>query len=115
MPDIASSLSAVSPSLTWRIPVTNAPPPAPPAQCRHLVRTLTALEQTSEQRERHLSELEAARQALQQELVTTSASYETQVAAMSDHLAGLNETLTAQRDQIDQLRYQLGLKKRGVR
>ncbi|KAF0286903.1 Protein phosphatase 1 regulatory subunit 21 [Amphibalanus amphitrite] len=85
------------------------------AQCRHLVRTLTALERSTEQRERHLAEVEAARQTVQQELVTTAASYETQVAAMSDHLAGLNETLTAQRDQIDQLRYQLGLKKRGVR
>ncbi|XP_043228789.1 protein phosphatase 1 regulatory subunit 21-like [Amphibalanus amphitrite] len=84
-------------------------------ECRHLVRTLTALERSTEQRERQLAEVEAARQTVQQELVTTAASYETQVAAMSDHLAGLNETLTAQRDQIDQLRYQLGLKKRGVR
>ena len=73
------------------------------------------MEQTCGQTERQLAEVEAARQALQQELVTTSASYETQVAAMSDHLAGLNETLTAQRDQIDQLRYQLGQKKRGNR
>ena len=84
-------------------------------QCRHLVRSLTALERTCGQTERQLSEAESARQAIRQELVTTSASYETQVAAMSDHLAGLTETLTAQRDQIDQLRYQLGLKKRGVR
>ena len=76
---------------------------------------ISPVEQTCHQTARQLSEVESARQALQQELVSTSASYETQVAAMSDHLAGLNETLTAQRDQIDQLRYQLGQKKRGIR
>ncbi|XP_037072480.1 protein phosphatase 1 regulatory subunit 21-like [Pollicipes pollicipes] len=84
-------------------------------ECRHLVRSLTAVEETCGEAQRRLNEETAARQSLRQELVTTAASYETQVAAMSDHLAGLNETLAAQRDQIDQLRYQLGQRRRANR
>ena len=44
---------------------------------------------------------------LRDELQTTSRSYEGQLSLMSEHLAGMNEKLTVQRDEIDALKYQL--------
>ena len=38
---------------------------------------------------------------------TTSKSYEGQLSMMSDHLAGMNEKLTSQKDEIDDLKAQL--------
>ena len=33
--------------------------------------------------------------------------YKSQLSTMSEHLAGMNEKLTAQKDEIDMLKYQL--------
>nr|CAD7405460.1 unnamed protein product [Timema cristinae] len=44
---------------------------------------------------------------LQEELQTTTENYEVQLSIMSEHLANMNEKLTLQRDEIDQLKYQL--------
>jgi protein phosphatase 1 regulatory subunit 21 len=44
---------------------------------------------------------------LQGELLTTTTNYETQLSMMSEHLANMNEKLTVQKDEIDQLNYQL--------
>ena len=44
---------------------------------------------------------------LQDELQTTTRSYEGQLSMMSEHLAGMNEKLTTQKDEIDILKYQL--------
>ena len=43
----------------------------------------------------------------QDELQTTTKSYEGQLSMMSEHLAGMNEKLTSQKDEIDELKYQL--------
>ena len=48
--------------------------------------------------------------ALQDELATTTRSYEGQLSMMSEHLAGMNDKLTAQTDEIDALKYQLNHK-----
>ena len=45
--------------------------------------------------------------ASQDELQTTTRSYEDQLSMMSEHLAGMNEKLTTQKDEIDMLKYQL--------
>jgi protein phosphatase 1 regulatory subunit 21 len=44
---------------------------------------------------------------LQEDLQITTQNYETQLSIMSEHLANMNEKLTFQRDEIDQLKYQL--------
>ena len=43
----------------------------------------------------------------QDELQTTTKSYEGQLSMMSEHLAGMNEKLTLQKDEIDALKYQM--------
>lgn len=43
----------------------------------------------------------------QDESSTTSKNYENQLSMMSDHLAGMNEKLTQQKDEIDDLKTQL--------
>lgn len=44
---------------------------------------------------------------LQEDLQTTTQNYETQLSIMSEHLANMNDKLTIQRDEIDQLKYQM--------
>nr|CAD7425647.1 unnamed protein product [Timema monikensis] len=51
---------------------------------------------------------------LQEELQTTTENYEVQLSIMSEHLANMNEKLTLQRDEIDQLKYQLTSKMVGL-
>ncbi|XP_064599865.1 protein phosphatase 1 regulatory subunit 21-like [Liolophura sinensis] len=48
---------------------------------------------------------------LRDELQTTTRSYEGQLSMMSEHLAGMNEKLALQKDQIDELTVQLSLAK----
>ncbi|BFZ12333.1 hypothetical protein BsWGS_15372 [Bradybaena similaris] len=58
-------------------------------------------------------ELKLANQSLahlKDELQTTTRSYEGQLSMMSEHLAGMNEKLAQQKDEIDELRQQLTLK-----
>ncbi|GFS06991.1 protein phosphatase 1 regulatory subunit 21-like [Elysia marginata] len=47
---------------------------------------------------------------LKDELQTTSRSYEGQLSMMSEHLAGMNEKLAQQKDEIDELKQQVSLK-----
>ncbi|XP_041351429.1 protein phosphatase 1 regulatory subunit 21-like [Gigantopelta aegis] len=57
-----------------------------------------------------IEELKTSNQSLAQlkdELQTTSRSYDGQLSMMSDHLAGMNEKLTQQKDEIDDLKMQL--------
>ena len=44
---------------------------------------------------------------IEDELQTTTRSYEGQLSMMSEHLAGMNEKLTTQKDEIEVLKYQL--------
>ncbi|CAG5123238.1 unnamed protein product [Candidula unifasciata] len=58
-------------------------------------------------------ELKLANQSLahlKDELQTTTRSYEGQLSMMSEHLAGMNEKLAQQKDEIDELKQQLTLK-----
>jgi len=50
---------------------------------------------------------ELSLEKLQEELHTTTTNYESQLSMMSEHLANMNEKLTVQKDEIDQLKYQL--------
>ncbi|KAG8232635.1 hypothetical protein J437_LFUL012595 [Ladona fulva] len=63
------------------------------------------------------SELESKQQImadhlkeLQEELQTTTQNYESQLSMMSEHLANMNEKLAVQKDEIDELTYQLNNK-----
>ena len=49
----------------------------------------------------------------QDELQTTTRSYEGQLSMMSEHLAAMNERLTQQKDEIDILKYQLEQQQQG--
>jgi len=49
----------------------------------------------------------------QDELQTTTRSYEGQLSMMSEHLAAMNERLTQQKDEIDVLKYQLEQQQQG--
>ncbi|XP_044730017.1 protein phosphatase 1 regulatory subunit 21-like isoform X2 [Chrysoperla carnea] len=60
--------------------------------------------------ETRLRTTEMALESLQEELSTTSHNYELQLSTMSEHLANMNETLTKQCDEIQQLEYNLALK-----
>ncbi|XP_063222531.1 protein phosphatase 1 regulatory subunit 21 [Bacillus rossius redtenbacheri] len=57
-----------------------------------------------------LGQVQEGAARLQEELATTTESYELQLRIMSEHLAGMNDKLTAQQDEIDQLKYQLTAK-----
>ena len=46
---------------------------------------------------------------LQDELQMTTRSYEGQMSMMSDHLAGMNEKLANQKEEIEALKHQLML------
>ena len=46
------------------------------------------------------------------ELTMTTHSYEAQLSMMSEHLCGLNDKLTSQRDEIDSLKLKSGKKKK---
>lgn len=47
-----------------------------------------------------------------EELSTISQNYESQLSMMSEHVASLNEKLTLQSEEIDNLKYQLSNKVR---
>lgn len=47
---------------------------------------------------------------LQEELSTISQNYEVQLSMMSEHLASVNEKLTSQSEEIENLHYQLNNK-----
>ncbi|XP_054976186.1 protein phosphatase 1 regulatory subunit 21 [Sorex araneus] len=74
------------------------------AECRALSKRLALAEKS---KEALTEEVKAASQnisRLQDELTTTKRSYEDQLSMMSDHLCGMNETLSRQREEIDTLK-----------
>jgi len=89
------------------------------AECRALHKRLS---QAQREMNRNREELTSANQTIAQlkdDLQTTTRSYEGQLSMMSEHLAGMNEKLTVQKDEIDVLKYQLqnakGVKKGKVK
>ncbi|KAI0231603.1 Protein phosphatase 1 regulatory subunit 21 [Lamellibrachia satsuma] len=65
---------------------------------------------TLKDREKLQEELSMAKELVIQvkdELQTMTDGYKSQLSTMSEHLAGMNEKLTAQKDEIDMLKYQL--------
>ena len=52
--------------------------------------------------------------SFQDELQTTTKSYENHLSLMSEHIASMNDKLAQQKDEIDALKLQLNTKVRGV-
>ncbi|XP_034041553.1 protein phosphatase 1 regulatory subunit 21 isoform X2 [Thalassophryne amazonica] len=74
------------------------------SECRALAKRLSMAEKS---RDSLREEVKLANQNithLQDELATTKRSYEDQLSMMSDHLCGMNETLSKQREEIDTLK-----------
>ncbi|KAJ4450485.1 hypothetical protein ANN_01910 [Periplaneta americana] len=77
------------------------------AECQVLQNRLELCLQNKTQAENSLQQMQDIAAKLQEDLQTTTHNYETQLSIMSEHLANMNEKLTVQRDEIDQLKYQL--------
>lgn len=77
------------------------------AEVRALHKQLQIAERAKCQAEDDLKALSQTYAQLKDELSTTSKSYEGQLSMMSDHLAGMNEKLTQQKDEIDDLKTQI--------
>ncbi|XP_022101268.1 protein phosphatase 1 regulatory subunit 21-like [Acanthaster planci] len=83
------------------------------SECRALQKRLALAEKA---KEKHVEELQTAHKnvtQLQDELQTTTRSYESQLSMMSEHLCSMNEKLTAQKDQIDALKLAAKPNKKG--
>lgn len=80
------------------------------AECQVLQKRLQLSLQSKQQVETAFQEAQDALTRLQDELHTTSQNYEAQLSIMSEHLANMNDKLTVQCDEIDQLKYQLSNK-----
>ena len=68
---------------------------------------LEIAEDRKKEAESRLEQLKAQHLELQEELQCTKNNYETQLSTLTEHLATMNEKLAEQKDQIDQLNYQL--------
>lgn len=77
------------------------------AECQVLQNRLELCLQNKLQAETSLQKMQDFVAKLQEDLQTTTQNYETQLSIMSEHLANMNDKLTIQRDEIDQLKYQM--------
>lgn len=77
------------------------------AECQVLQNRLELCLQNKLQAETSLQKMQDYAAKLQEDLQTTTQNYETQLSIMSEHLANMNDKLTIQRDEIDQLKYQM--------
>jgi protein phosphatase 1 regulatory subunit 21 len=77
------------------------------SQCMSLHERLQLAVEQKSLTEQQMSVSGQSLEKLQGELLTTTTNYETQLSMMSEHLANMNEKLTVQKDEIDQLNYQL--------
>ncbi|XP_070180531.1 protein phosphatase 1 regulatory subunit 21-like isoform X2 [Littorina saxatilis] len=76
------------------------------AEVRALHKQLRLAERSKGNAEEELKTASQVLAQLKDELQTTTRSYEGQLSMMSEHLAGMNEKLTQQKDEIDDLRAQ---------
>ncbi|XP_055970749.1 protein phosphatase 1 regulatory subunit 21 [Sorex fumeus] len=74
------------------------------AECRALSKRLALAEKSKEALTEEMKVASQNISRLQDELTTTKRSYEDQLSMMSDHLCGMNETLSKQREEIDTLK-----------
>ncbi|WAR19520.1 PPR21-like protein [Mya arenaria] len=77
------------------------------AEVRALHKQIQMAERAKKQSEDELKAMSQTYAQLKDELSTTSKNYESQLSMMSDHLAGMNEKLTQQKDEIDDLKTQI--------
>ncbi|PSN56891.1 Protein phosphatase 1 regulatory subunit 21 [Blattella germanica] len=80
------------------------------AECQVLQKRLELYLENKIQAEQGLQQMQDTAAKLQEDLQTTTHNYETQLSIMSEHLANMNDKLAVQRDEIDQLKYQLSNK-----
>ncbi|XP_076463596.1 protein phosphatase 1 regulatory subunit 21-like isoform X2 [Babylonia areolata] len=76
------------------------------AEVRALHKQLSLAERSKSIAEEELKAASQTMAQLKDELQTTTRSYEGQLSMMSEHLAGMNEKLAQQKDEIDDLRAQ---------
>lgn len=81
------------------------------AEVRSLHRRLAIAEQNKESAIEELKQASLTQAQLKDELTTTTRSYEGQLSMMSEHLASMNEKLTSQKDEIDELTMQISMVK----
>ncbi|KAM9317184.1 protein phosphatase 1 regulatory subunit 21 [Gastrophryne carolinensis] len=74
------------------------------AECRALAKRLALAEKCNQSLSEDTKSANQSISRLQDELITTKRSYEDQLSMMSDHLCGMNETLSKQREEIDTLK-----------
>ncbi|KAJ9600198.1 hypothetical protein L9F63_009532, partial [Diploptera punctata] len=77
------------------------------AECQVLKNRLELCLENKLQAESSVQQMQDSVAKLQEDLQTTTHNYETQLSIMSEHLANMNDKLAVQRDEIDQLKYQL--------
>eukprot|EP01137_Pigoraptor_chileana_P027476 Opistho-2@10125 len=71
------------------------------SECRTLTQRIKGVDVERTRAEKECENLSREVSRLQDALVTTERNYESQMAVMADHIAGLNERLSAQRDRMD--------------
>lgn len=74
------------------------------SECRALYKQLVLADKSKKKIANELSEAKRKVINLDDDLETTKRSYEDQIKMLSDHLCGMNDKLTSQKDQIDQLK-----------
>lgn len=75
-------------------------------ECNSMRQRIAILSGFNEKLQEDLSERDQRIDVIQEECQTSVQHYETQLATMSEHLANLNDKLTAQQEQIEQLQYE---------
>ncbi|CAH1793023.1 unnamed protein product [Owenia fusiformis] len=80
------------------------------AECRALHKRLNIEEKSKKKLQEEANAHSQTIIQLKDDLQTTTKSYESQLSMMSEHLAGMNEKLANQKDEIDSLRLQLNQK-----
>lgn len=79
-------------------------------ECKTLQKRLRAAEHRHSILEQELAKAKADSHRLQDEVGVTASNYEGQLTLMTEHVARMNDKLTSQTDEIENLRYQLNKK-----
>ncbi|XP_065051995.1 protein phosphatase 1 regulatory subunit 21-like isoform X1 [Rhopilema esculentum] len=74
------------------------------AECRALYKQLVLADKSKKRIANELAQAKSRLGTLEDDLETTKRSYEDQIKMLSDHLCGMNDKLTSQKDQIDLLK-----------
>ncbi|XP_076044180.1 protein phosphatase 1 regulatory subunit 21 [Oratosquilla oratoria] len=79
-------------------------------ECESLMRRLVGSEEGRSNAEIEVDSQRASNTQLKETLQTTARNYKEQISTMSEHLADLNEKITAQAEHIEHLQYELSNK-----